>query len=173
MSSILKIALAGIVLAALGTAVFLSLREGDTVDTTFVSPLQTKVVPHSGYVIDLPSNYSLKENTGPDFSVFYFKPIDTTSIPNFYGGFYLGNYPSRFSVANNSCSHAPLQAPLFNALEEWTLFDCMNGFSSQAIGATNTKDGWDTYVHAFGHGADDEALHKLVTIFATLRKKEK
>lgn len=172
MSSILKIALGVVVLAALGTVGFFSLRGGHKADTTFIRTLQLRVVPHSSYVIDLPSNYSLEENTGPDFSVFYIKPVDTAATRDFYGGFYLGNYPSLISVSNDSCAHAPIQGSLFNTQKEWSLFDCTNGFSIQAIGATNTKDGWDTYVHAFGHGVDDEALNKLLAIFSTLRTKE-
>ena len=92
MSSILKIALGVVVLAALGTVGFFSLRGGHKADTTFIRTLQLRVVPHSSYVIDLPSNYSLEENTGPDFSVFYIKPVDTAATRDFYGGFYLGHY---------------------------------------------------------------------------------
>jgi hypothetical protein len=45
-------------------------------------------------------------------------------------------------------------------------------FSIQTLAATNSKDSWDSYVHAFGHGVDDAALAKLVAIFSTLRQKD-
>lgn len=167
----LKIALPALALTTLFSVACQFKNSPDTpgVDTAFIARLQEKQVPHSRYVISLPQNYALKENEGPDFSVYYFQPIDTVAEPDFTGGFYLGNYPSE-SAPNDSCVHAPLQAKIMGALKEWAVFDCQGGFSIHTLALTNSKDGWDAYVHAFGHGVDDEALIKIVSIFSTLKK---
>jgi len=141
-------------------------------DTTFMSTLREQQVPNTQYVIRLPKDYRLEEKEGPDFSVYFFSLTDTTAKADFHGGFYLGNYPSLFDHENDSCAHEAIQAEVLDIPSEWTLYDCQHGFSFQTIVATNSPERWDSYIHAFGHGVDDDALTKMVTIFSTLKRKD-
>jgi hypothetical protein len=54
--------------------------------------LTEKQIGDLNYTISIPRDYSIKENQGPDFSVFHFSPTDTTVKNKFSGGIYFGNY---------------------------------------------------------------------------------
>src|ERR1700759_2724737 len=64
--------------------------------SAFQKSLVQKKIKGTTYYLSIPANYVIKENNGPDFSVYYFYPSDTSDRKSFRGGFYLGNAPGGF-----------------------------------------------------------------------------
>ena len=58
-----------------------------SVDSTFIRDITERQIGDSGLSIGIPADYTLEENEGPDFMVYYFYPTDTTITPDFSGGF--------------------------------------------------------------------------------------
>src|SRR5690348_14914382 len=65
--------------------------------------LTEKPIGESGFVISIPFDYSITTSNGPDFSVYYFSPTDTTVKDKLSGGLYFGNFPHEFEPDNDSC----------------------------------------------------------------------
>jgi hypothetical protein len=123
------------------------------------------------YKISIPRDYSIKEKEGPDFTVFYFAPTDTTIKHKFSGGIYFGNYPNKFSSSSGGCKNEIIKGDILDGYAYWTVFDCNGDFSIQTITASKSREGWNNQIHAFGHGKSKNEIYKLLGIYSTLRKK--
>jgi len=141
------------------------------VDSSFKKHLILRQIGKSKYFISIPANYKLEERNGPDFSVYYFKPADSTDIKYFSGGFYFGNYPSFFKPINNQCQTTSLQSKILNKLEEWTQYTCDSSYSVQVIINSGDDEGWNEKIHAFGNAKSKEDVDKALLIFSTLLRK--
>jgi hypothetical protein len=141
------------------------------VSSSFIDSLKEKQIEDTGYYISIPTGYFIKENRGPDFSVFYLVPIDTTVNVDFSGGLYFGNFPGKFPPPNDSCKVEMIKGEIFSSNADWTVFDCGKAYSIQAIVTNRFSTGWNNQIHAFGHGTSKSELYKILYMFATLNKK--
>jgi hypothetical protein len=139
-------------------------------DSAFKKTLTTTQIPGLKYSIGLPGGYIIKKSKGPDFSVYYFYPADTTNTTGFEGGFYMGNNPALFPAANDSCKEQKTKAYLFGNNENWTLNDCNGKYQVQLITNSNSGTDWPAYIHAFGNCKSKAELDKLLEVYATLQK---
>jgi hypothetical protein len=124
---------------------------------------------NSDYYISLPKNYTLKQNQGPDFSVFYFMPEDTNAQAKYAGGFYLGDYPNRFGPESDSCMTTTMGTTLLDSAATWTVYECRGFFTLQTVIETGPNGGWGSKVHAFGSAASKADMDKVLAIYATLK----
>ncbi|MBC6490712.1 hypothetical protein ACFSQD_16885 [Flavihumibacter stibioxidans] len=133
--------------------------------------LTEKPVGESGYVISVPIDYSITTSNGPDFSVYYFSPTDTTVKGKLSGGLYFGNFPHEFDADNDSCKTETLMGKILNTLQEWMVFNCQEEYSIQTIADNKKGEGWNQRIHAFGHSKSRDELQTILDIYSTLRKK--
>jgi len=130
-----------------------------------------KPIGESGYVISVPADYSITTSNGPDFSVYYFSPTETTVKDKLSGGLYFGNFPHEFEADNNSCKSETLKGKILDNMQKWTVYNCEGNFSIQAIADNKKGEGWNQRIHAFGHAKSSDDLQTILDIYATLRKK--
>lgn len=133
--------------------------------------LTEKPIGESGYVLSIPNDYSITTSNGPDFSVYYFSPTDTTAINKLSGGLYFGNYPSKFEADNDSCKTETLEGKILDNSQNWTVYNCQEDYSIQTIVENKKGEGWNQKVHAFGHAKNKDELQIILEIYSTLKKK--
>ncbi|WP_157593757.1 hypothetical protein [Pontibacter actiniarum] len=136
---------------------------------SFRASLTEVQIGGSGYYIALPPNYSITEKEGPDFSVYYFTPTDTTGVPAYSAGLYFGNYPSKFGP--DSCKTDVLTGKVLHSTSNWTTYACDGKYFTETIAESKSGAGWNRMIHAFGGGTNASALDKTMVIFSTLRKR--
>lgn len=71
-------------------------NEKNTAQKNSKLELVEKPIDNTGFLISIPSDYSIKTSNGPDFSVYYFSPADTSKRNKLSGGLYFGNFPNKF-----------------------------------------------------------------------------
>lgn len=141
-------------------------------ENPYLKQLTEKQIGDSNYYISIPKKYTIKENRGPDFSVYYFYPTDTTATAAFSGGFYFGNHPSRFESASDSCKTEKMQRKILNKNADWTVYNCKGKYSIQSIIESGSNEGWNQYIHAFASANSAADLKKVFLILGTMKKKE-
>ena len=164
-----------IIIVLLGaTVVFSSCRRASSVNDlnqAFLDSLVEKPLSDIGYVLSVPAGYSITETRGEDFSVFYFDRSDSTIASAFSGGVYFGNHPGSFPPANDSCKVESLSSVILGTNATWTKHKCSEEYSIQTIVASDSDEGWNAKVHAFGHAKSETGIAKVLAIYRTLRKK--
>jgi len=141
------------------------------IDDSYVKELVEKQIGESNYYISIPTDYTIKATDGPDFSVYYFYPTDSTMIANFSGGFYFGNHPSQFPSDNDSCKTDNLKSIILDENADWTIYNCNDNYSIQTIIDSKSGEGWNELIHAFGSANSTTDRNKLLSIFTTMKKK--
>ena len=145
--------------------------DANRTDESFTKSLKEKQIGNSNFYISIPTDYSIKENRGPDFSTFYIIPTDTTIKGDFSCGLYFGNFPSLFPPDNNNCKTETVKSEILNKNKEWTVYVYGNDYSIQTIVENKKNEGWNEKVHAFGHGKSVTEVDKILKIYSTLRTK--
>ncbi len=163
--------IAGLHLTLFFSSCNMSNHNDNLVSSSFIDSLREEHVEETSYYISIPTGYSIKENRGPDFIVFYFVPIDTTVKIDFSGGFYFGNFPNKFQPPNDSCKIDMIKGEILDKGADWTVFECNKSYSIQTIVNNKYSEGWNNQIHAFGHGTSKSELYKILQMFATLKKK--
>jgi hypothetical protein len=146
--------------------------KSNQVSQHFVDSLRVKQVGSLKYWISIPTGFEITEREGPDFSVYYFVQSDTTKKSKFSGGMYFGNYASKFPPNNDSCKVETINSKILDQNSDWTLYECQGVYSVQTIVASNSGEGWNNEIHAFGHGGSKNDLFKILKIYSTLHKKK-
>jgi hypothetical protein len=136
----------------------------------FRKSLVEKEISTIGFHIYLPPHYSIKENEGPDFSVFYFASTDSTISNPFSGGLYFGNFPNEFRAANDSCKIEMMKGEALGESRNWRVYNCDGKYAIQTIINNKSSEGWNNNIHVFGHGASPEDLNKILVIYSTLKR---
>ena len=140
----------------------------DNVIDSFTSTLKENKVEGELY-ISLPETYSVRHKGGADFMVYYLGPADSTVVPSFSGGIYLGNFPSEFPATNDSCKTSSIKGKILDNAPEWKIFTCDSSFFLQTI-IDNKGDKSADKLHAFGKGIVGNE-EKVLKMFATLKRK--
>lgn len=134
------------------------------------TPLTEKQIGESNYFISIPTGYSITASDGPDFSVYYFSPTDTTLRNKLNGGLYFGNFPHEFRPANDSCKREYRKGKILGEIRDWTVYNCDGNYSIQAITDSKSGQDWNQKIHVFGHGKSYRDLDVILEIYETLRK---
>ncbi|KAF2510124.1 hypothetical protein EYY60_11470 [Flavobacterium zhairuonense] len=138
----------------------------------YLKELTEKQIGESNYYISIPKKYTIKENRGPDFSVYYFYPADTSDTTSFSGGFYFGNHPSEFQVNSDSCKTEKIKSKILNKNADWTVYNCQGKYSIQSIIESGSDEGWNQYIHAFAGANSSTDLKKVFLILETMKRKK-
>lgn len=138
------------------------------IDNSFTKELASKPLGESGYTLHVPTTYLVRENKGPDFSVYYFYPADTAAKASFSGGFYFGNHPSIFDKAGDSCTVEQVNSKILGEGAEWVVYKCGSNYSVQTIVESKGGEAWNQVIHAFGNAETKDDMQKLLHIFGTL-----
>lgn len=146
-------------------------KDSSNTDKISKVSLIEKPIGESGYVISVPADYSITTSNGPDFSVYYFSPTDTTVKDKLSGGLYFGNFPHEFEADNDSCRTETLKGKILDTTQEWTVYNCQGDFSIQTIAENKKGEGWNQRIHAFGHARSNDELQTILDIYSTLKKK--
>lgn len=142
------------------------------VEDPYLKELKETQIGDIDFYISIPKGYTIKENRGPDFSVYYFFPKDTTKTEALTGGMYFGNHPSQIEKSIDSCKTTKIKSSILNKDAEWTSIECKSRFSTQTIVESGSTEGWNNYVHAFANSSSEADLKKVLKIFKTLKKKK-
>lgn len=140
------------------------------VRSAFQRGLVQKKIKGTYYYLSVPANYVIKENQGPDFSVYYFYSSDTTDKKSFRGGFYLGNAPGGFAIDYDSCKVEKLYSLILGDNKPWTVYNCDGNYSIQIITASKSGMEWGQLIHAFGKAGSRVEINKLLEVYSTLTK---
>jgi hypothetical protein len=143
-------------------------QQDSKADEAFIKSLKSQPIGKTGFSIALPPGYEITSSQGPDYEVYYFSPIDTATPPSFSGGMYLGNAPSTFEPANDSCKIEPRTGKILDRKESWMVYNCNNVYSIQVIVECKGEKDWNDYIHAFGGGISLTEINKVFAIYATL-----
>ncbi|HEX8326676.1 MAG TPA: hypothetical protein VF629_03985 [Hymenobacter sp.] len=127
----------------------------------------------SGYFVTLPSTYALKSTDAEDFVVYYFAPADTTVRTHFKGGIYLGGHPQGTDSAGAGCQVRRVPATLLGRPATWRVQRCATGYALDAVFDSQSGEGWNPLINAFGEAKSAAELRQLLAIFATLRRQAK
>lgn len=146
--------------------------DADIIDNSYQKDLVEKQIGESKFYLSIPTDYKIKVTNGPDFSVYYFHPKDSTVAANFYGGFYIGNHPSQFPPDSDSCKASNLKSRILDDYADWTIYECNEKYAIQTIIDNKSNEGWNQRIHAFGRADSTTNLNKLLAIFKTLKKKK-
>lgn len=141
------------------------------VSQSFLDSLIEKKIGTTNYFISIPKNYEIREEEGPDFSVFYFADSDTLKS-NLSGGLYFGNHPGLFPPQTDSCKSETLQSEILGNNSTWTIYDCQGQYLVQAIVDNKESEGWNNRIHAFGHGRSREDMYKILRMYSTFHRKK-
>lgn len=141
-------------------------------DKTNKVALVEKQIEESGYVISIPADYSIVGSDGPDFSVYYFSPTDTTLSDKLSAGLYFGNFPNAFEADSDNCKMEKLKGEILDTLSDWTVYNCQGNYSIQTIIDNKKNEGWNQKIHAFGYARSRDELEVILEIFSTLEKKK-
>jgi len=140
-------------------------KKQDNNNNAFVRSLKENKVGNSGLTVSLPADYTVREKGGEDFKVYYLMPADTTILPAFAGGIYIGVSPSEFPPNGSNCKTDSLKSKLLDGEPQWKKFSCDSSlFIQTIIDHNNTK------IHAFGKGKTEADLKKVLDIYSTLKK---
>lgn len=139
----------------------------------FRKSLKEQQIEGVNFYISLPPTYAIKMNEGPDFSVYYIQPVDTTVKTAFTAGLYFGNYPHTFEAPNDSCQITKTNGNILGENTDWTVYHCGERYSIQAIVDSHSGEGWNSKIHSFGHAYSESDLTKILEIYSTLQQKKK
>jgi hypothetical protein len=137
----------------------------------FKERLVRKQIGTTKYYISVPATYSIKEVAGPDFSMYYYFPTDTTVEAGFTGGMYFGNFPSMFSQRDTNCQTETAKSTILGDTASWVVYNCNGAYDAQVIIASNSDEEWNTKIHAFGHATSRVEMTNVFDIFSTLVRK--
>jgi hypothetical protein len=138
----------------------------------FKSKLVEKAIPNTHYFISLPTDYSITENDGPGFSIYYFAPTDTLQKNKLTGGLYFGFAPNTSSMNPEGCKTEIRKGKILNVINDWKINNCKGEFSVQTI-VSNSKDKEvNLKIHAFGDCFNKSDIEKLLQIYSTLKQKK-
>ena len=130
----------------------------------FIKTLQPADIGNSGLKISLPPGYEIKEKPGPDFMVYYIRPVDSTRVPEYTGGIYLGQFPTEFSPTGEGCRIDSLRSTLMGSERKWMRLYCDSTYLVQTI-----IERKDQKLHAFGKGIKEADVQKMLDVFSTLK----
>jgi len=128
-----------------------------------------KQIANSRFYISLPGGYSVKENPGPDFTVYYFLP-NTEGADCGKAGFYIGGHPGKFYEGADYSFFQLGHHQLLGIVSEWKI---SRGKDGSLCSETIIQREQFEKIHAFVSTGNMEDLDKWITIFGTLRESGK
>ena len=139
----------------------------------FKEHLVQKRIGNTSFYISLPANYIIEGTQGEDFDVYYFYPSDSTVKVHFSGGMYFGNFPHAFDPQNKKCQIGQSKSTVLQSNAQWLIYSCAGEYTIQTTVKSGSKQGWNSFVHAFGKGPSKLERDKLFEVYTTLKLKQK
>ena len=125
---------------------------------------------NSEYQISVWGNYSIEERNGPDFTVYYLYPADTTKKLFGNGGIYFGGHPQRIRPDGDKklVKDSLITGTLLGKKVGWTIFDYGTSISAETI----LEMGDYEKISAFAHGYSYSDIDSLISVLESLKRKE-
>lgn len=149
---------------------FFSCNRGpnNSIDTN--SPRQKvtkKLSSNSDYNISVWNDYTIEKKNGPDFTVYYLYPTDTTKKLFGNGGIYFGGNPQRIRPVGEKklVKDSFLNGNLLGKPITWTIFDYGNSLSAETI--LELGDYEKVSAFAYGHSYSD--IDSLIKTLESLK----
>lgn len=122
---------------------------------------------NSTYKISVWNNYSIEESIGPDFTVYYIVPGDTSKILFGTGGLYFGGHPQKIAPNEKKklLKDSLLDGNLLGKKITWTIFDYGNTLSAETIVELGDYD----KISAFAHGHSYSDIDSLISVLESLK----
>ena len=143
-------------------------RTNNIIDTDSTRQKITKQLSsNSDYKILLWNDYSIKERNGPDFTVYYLYPTDTTKKLSGNGGIYFGGHPQRIQPDGDKklIKDSLMNGNLLGKKITWTIFDYGNSISAETILELGNYD----KVSAFAYGQSYSDIDSLIRTLESLK----
>jgi hypothetical protein len=133
-------------------------------------PLVEHALDKTDFYLSIPSRFALKTTNGPDFSVYYFAPADTTVQADFLSGIYLGGYPQKDQADSLAgCQTRRTAISVLGHPATFTIHRCATGYTVNSVFDSHSGQGWNAQVNAFGEAKSAAGLRQLLNVFTTLR----
>lgn len=148
-----------------------SSRINDTGDKIlFKQKIVRSLASNSEYQISVWENYTIEERNGPDFTVYYLYPADTTKKLFGNGGIYFGRHPQRIRPDRDKklIKDSLIVGNLLGKKVDWIIFDYGNSISAETI--SEMEDYMKISAFAYGHSYSD--IDSLISILGSLKRKE-
>ena len=148
-----------------------SSRTNDSGDkTSSIQKIVRRLTSNSEYQISVWGNYSIEERNGPDFTVYYFYPADTTKKLFGNGGIYFGGHPQhiRPDADKKLVKDSLIVGNLLGKKVDWTIFDYGTSISAETI----LEMGDYEKISAFAHGYSYSDIDSLISALESLKRKE-
>ncbi|HEX7902320.1 MAG TPA: hypothetical protein VF487_00475 [Chitinophagaceae bacterium] len=125
---------------------------------------------NSAYQISVWENYSIEERNGPDFTVYYLYPADTTKELFGNGGIYFGGHPQRIQPDGDKklIKDSLIVGNFLGKKVDWIIFDYGSSISAETI--LEMGDYEKISAFAYGHGYSD--IDSLISVLESLKRKE-
>jgi hypothetical protein len=129
-----------------------------------------KLSSNSDYQISVWNDYSIEEKNGPDFTVYYLYPTDTTKKLFGNAGIYFGGYPQRIRPDGDKklVRESLISGNLLGKKIAWTIFDYGNSISAKTILELGDYD----KVSAFAYGHSYSDIDSLTNVLESLKRKQ-
>ena len=129
-----------------------------------------RLAPNSEFQILIWTDYKIEERNGPDFTVYYFYPVDTTKKLFGTGGVYFGGHPQRIQPDGEKklIKDSLVVGNLLGKKIDWTLFD----YGSNITAETILEMGDYEKVSAFASGHSYSDIDSLIKVMESLTRKE-
>ena len=126
-----------------------------------------RLASNSDYKISVWNGYSIEEKNGPDFTIYYLYPTDTTKKLYGNGGIYFGGYPQRIRSERDKklIKDSLLNGTLLGRKIMWTIFDYGNSLSAETVLELGAHD----KISAFASGQSYSDIDSLIRTFESLK----
>jgi len=143
-------------------------RTTNSIDTNSTrQKITKKLSSNSDYKISIWNDYSIEEKNGPDFTVYYLYPTDTTKKLFGNGGIYFGGHPQRIRPDGEKklIKDSLLNGNLLGKKTTWTIFDYGSSLSAETILELGDYD----KVSAFAYGHSYSDIDSLIKTLESLK----
>jgi hypothetical protein len=142
-------------------------RTNNSIDTISTrQKITKKLSSNSDYHISVWNDYSIQERNGPDFTVYYLYPTDTTKKLFGNGGIYFGGHPKRIRPDGDKklIKDSLINGNLLGKPITWTIFDYGNSISAETI----LELGDYEKISAFAYGQSYSDIDSLIRTLESL-----
>jgi hypothetical protein len=122
---------------------------------------------NSDYKISVWNDYSIEEKNGPDFTVYYLYPTDTSKKIFGNCGIYFGGHPERIRPDGDKklIKDSLINGNMLGKKTSWTIFDYGNSLSAETILEFGDYD----KVDAFANGQSYSDIDSLIKTLESLK----
>jgi hypothetical protein len=121
------------------------------------------------YWVGLPKGYQIKQDLPTNFDQYHFGQIDSMKREEFSGALYFADHSEEMEKRPGFIEN-DLEGEMFNQKMNWKVYHKDSIYVMTAVVDSKSNDNFNSKIHVFGRGFSESDIHKLITIYATIRK---